>query len=82
MAKPTQPIDAQISEAFSKYYMQKVTEEFAEDLDAIRNADDFHDNAVPLLVNALQQGTSIFSSEDKKRVVTSATADKEEIRKK
>jgi ribosome assembly protein 3 len=81
MSKPTQPIDAQISEAFSKYYMQKATEEFAEDLDAIRNADDFHNSAVPLLVNALQQSTSIFSLADKKRVVTSVTPVKEDVRK-
>lgn len=81
MSKPTQPIDTQISEAFNKYYMQKVTEEFAEDIDAIRNAADFHDSAVPLLVNALQQGTSIFSLGDKKRVVSSDTTVKEDSSK-
>ena len=56
--------------AFGQYYMQRVTLEFAEDLDRIRNADDFHDGTVQLLIHALQQGTSILSIEDKQRVVT------------
>jgi len=53
--------------------MQRATEEFAEDLDAIRTADDFQDSAFPLLVHALQQGTAIFSTDDKRRVVAEGT---------
>jgi ribosome assembly protein 3 len=77
MAKSTPPTDTQISEEFTRYYMQRVTEEFAEDLDAIRTADDFQDSTFPLLVHALQQGTSIFSIEDKQRVVAAGTTKKE-----
>jgi ribosome assembly protein 3 len=48
--------------------MQKSAEEFSDDLDVIRGADDFNDKALPLLVTALQQGASIFSKEDQRRV--------------
>jgi len=74
MPQTAPPTDAQISEDFTRYYMQLATEEFAEDLDAIRTADDFQDNALPILVHALQQGTSIFSIEDKRRIVTGGQA--------
>ena len=50
--------------------MQRATVEFAEDLDKIRGADDFKDDALLLLVNALQQGTSLFSIEEQRRIVT------------
>jgi ribosome assembly protein 3 len=43
--------------------------EFEEDLDRIRGADDFKDDALPLLINALQQGTSFFSIEEQRRIV-------------
>jgi ribosome assembly protein 3 len=77
MAKTTPPTDTQISEEFTRYYMQRVTEEFAEDLDAIRTADDFQDSAFPLLVHALQQGTSVFSIDGKRRVVAEGASKKE-----
>lgn len=60
-----------VSEAFNAYYMQKVAAEFADDLDHIRNADDFSDTSLPMLVNALQAGAAIFSEEDRKRIVSS-----------
>ena len=62
--------DTEIQAAFAKYYMQRSTTEFAEDLDKIRGADDFKDDALPLLINALQQGTSMFSIEEQRRTVT------------
>jgi ribosome assembly protein 3 len=61
--------DADVTAAFTKFYMQRSTIEFSEDLDRIRVADDFKDDALPLLVNALQQGTSLFSIEDQRRIV-------------
>jgi ribosome assembly protein 3 len=64
--------DAEVSAAFTKFYMQRVTMEFSEDLDRVRGADDFKDDALPLLINALQQGTSVFSIEEQKRIVTAA----------
>jgi ribosome assembly protein 3 len=66
--------DTEVSTAFAKYYLQRATHEFAEDLDRIRNADDFKDGTIPLLVHALQQGASVFSNEEQRRVVTASIA--------
>jgi ribosome assembly protein 3 len=49
--------------------MQRSAIEFSEDLDRLRGADDFKDDALQLLINALQQGTSLFSVDDQHRVV-------------
>ncbi|KAI1826585.1 ribosome-assembly protein 3-domain-containing protein [Xylaria intraflava] len=57
--------------AFTAYYLQQSTKEFAEDLDKIRGADDFKGDALPVLVRSLQQGTSMFSAADQKRIVGS-----------
>lgn len=59
----------EVSAAFTSFYLQRATKEFSEDLDKIRNADDFKDDAMPLLVNALSQGTSMFSPADQRRIV-------------
>ena len=62
--------NAEVSDAFAKYYLQRATKEFAEDLDRVRGADDFKgDDAIPILVNALRQGTSVFSGEEQRRIV-------------
>ena len=50
--------------------MQKLAGEFAEDLDAMRNADDFNDAALPVLMKALEQGVYIFTPEEKQRLVS------------
>ncbi|KAI9743290.1 MAG: hypothetical protein M1818_003136 [Claussenomyces sp. TS43310] len=42
--------DLEVSAAFKQYYMQKIAEEFAEDLDRIRGADDFHSKSLQLLL--------------------------------
>lgn len=68
--------DAEVSSAFTSYYLQRATKEFAEDLDKIRNADDFKNDAIPVLVNALSQGTSVFSPADQRRIVASEGAAK------
>ncbi|KAI0969076.1 ribosome-assembly protein 3-domain-containing protein [Xylaria arbuscula] len=54
---------------FTSYYLQQSTKEFAEDLDKIRSADDFKGDALPILIKSLQQGTSMFSTADQKRIV-------------
>jgi ribosome assembly protein 3 len=54
--------------SFNRYYMQRVATEFEEDLDRVRNAGDFDENALPQLVNALQQGVLVFSVEDRRRI--------------
>lgn len=61
--------DADVSEEFTKFYMQRATTEFAEDLDRIRNTEDFKDDALAILINALQQGVSVFSVEEQRRIV-------------
>lgn len=53
--------DKDVSEAFTSFYLQRATREFAEDLDTIRNADDFRSDSIPTLFSALSQGTSMFS---------------------
>ena len=62
--------DAEVSESFTKYYLQRATEEFSENLDKMRGADDFNAEAVPMLIHALKQGTGLFSVEEQRRVVT------------
>lgn len=54
---------------FSSSYIQRLTQELSEDLDKVRNADDFKADSVPFLVHALVQGSSQFSQDDKKRIV-------------
>lgn len=61
--------DAEVSAAFTRFYMQRVTVEFADDLDRIRGAGDFQDTTLTTLIDALQQGTSIFSIEEQRRIV-------------
>lgn len=55
--------------AFPSWYLRTVTQELAEDLDKVRNAPDFGDAALPLLVHALQQGEGCFSAAEKARVM-------------
>ncbi|CZR57528.1 uncharacterized protein PAC_07417 [Phialocephala subalpina] len=79
---PTSPkhaTDPEISALFTKFYMQRVTSEFSEDLDKLRQADDFKNDALPLLINALQQGTSLFRAEDKRRIVLAGLEKKESV---
>lgn len=54
---------------FSALYLQKLTQELSEDLDKIRNADDFKAESVPFLVHALQQGAQQFSSAQQNAVL-------------
>ncbi|KAM7221541.1 ribosome assembly protein 3, partial [Rhypophila decipiens] len=67
---PKSKTDLQVQEEFTSYYLQRVTKEFAEDLDKIRNADDFKNDAFPLLISALQQGSALFSPDEQRRIVT------------
>lgn len=63
--------DDAVSAEFTSFYLQRATKEFAEDLDKIRSADDFKNDAIPVLVHALSQGTSMFSAADQRRIVAS-----------
>lgn len=59
------------SDKFAATYLQRLTGEVAEDLDKVRNADDFKPDSIPFLVHALQQGASQFRDADKERVIRS-----------
>ena len=61
---------------FTSYYLQRATKEFAEDLDKVRTAEDFKNDALNVLVNALQQGTAMFPPGEQKRVVETKSATK------
>lgn len=56
-------------EDFESYYMKLVTAEFADDLDKLRNAPDFSEQSVPILIRALRQGSKGFSEEEKEIVM-------------
>lgn len=73
-------LDKQVEADFSAYYLQRATQELAEDLDKVRNAEDFKADSIPFLVHALQQGTALFSAEDQKRVATASKSDREETK--
>ncbi|PTB44761.1 uncharacterized protein TrAFT101_003304 [Trichoderma asperellum] len=55
--------------SFSALYLQRATQELSEDLDKIRNADDFKVESVPFLVHALQQGAQQFSASQQNAVL-------------
>jgi ribosome assembly protein 3 len=62
----------QSQEDFSAIYLRKIAAELADDLDKVREAQDFKANSVPMLIHALKQGESMFSAEEKRRVVNAA----------
>ncbi|CAM1503740.1 Fc.00g013310.m01.CDS01 [Cosmosporella sp. VM-42] len=68
----TSKSDKKLEADFSSYYLQRATQELSEDLDKVRNAEDFKADSISFLVHALQQGAGLFSSEDQKRVVTAS----------
>lgn len=83
-AKPeTGPETERDKAAFTSYYLQRATREFAEDLDAVRAADDFSSGggggggggaALRTLVGSLTQGVEMFSPAERRRVVAAAAA--------
>lgn len=54
---------------FASYYLRKITQELADDLDKIRSANDFSERSLPILIHALQQGQGIFSEEEKAMIM-------------
>ena len=72
--KPTQSqSQAQSQEDFNAIYLRKITTELADDLDKVREAQDFKASSVPMLIHALKQGESLFSAEEKRRVVSAVS---------
>jgi ribosome assembly protein 3 len=56
-------------EAFSALFLRKLTSELGDDLDKVREAKDFTDRSLPMLILALKQGERLFSLEEKRRFV-------------
>ncbi|KAI1512577.1 Rsa3 domain containing protein [Pyrenophora tritici-repentis] len=73
-AKPSSKAGKQAQDDFSAIYLRKVAAEFADDLDKVREAQDFKASSVPMLIHALKQGESLFSVEERRRVVGAANA--------
>lgn len=63
MQKPKDP-----EQTFEEFYLKQATKEFANDIDKLRSAPDFNERHVPILVQALKQGTACFSKEEKQRI--------------
>ncbi|KAK1766536.1 ribosome assembly protein 3 [Phialemonium atrogriseum] len=72
---PGNTAQADVSSEFRSYYLQRATKEFSEDLDQVRNAKDFNNDAIAMLIHALQQGTTMFSEEDQKRIFATGPAE-------
>ena len=70
--KTSNPIASQPQENFGAIYLRKIAAELADDLDKVREAQDFKANSVPMLIHALKQGESVFSAEERRRVVGAA----------
>jgi len=68
-SNPGKTGQADVTSEFNSYYLQRATKEFAEDLDKVRNADDFKNDGIAMLIHALQQGTAMFSEEDQRRIL-------------
>ncbi len=56
-------------EDFESYYIKRVTAEFADDIDKLRSAPDFSEQSVPVLIQALKQGSKGFGEEEKEKVM-------------
>jgi ribosome assembly protein 3 len=72
LGKTASQASKQAPEDFSAIYLRKIAAEFADDLDKVREAQDFKASSVPMLIHALKQGESLFSVEERKRVVGAA----------
>lgn len=55
-------------QAFESFYLKQATKEFSDDLDKLRSAPDFKAGSVPILIEALRQGTATFGVEERERV--------------
>ncbi|KAL8928481.1 MAG: hypothetical protein Q9208_001715 [Pyrenodesmia sp. 3 TL-2023] len=64
------PATAQQEELdFESFYLKQVTTEFADDLDKLRNASDFNEKSVPILIDALKATAGVYSEEEKAKAM-------------
>ncbi|KAK6509412.1 hypothetical protein TWF481_004157 [Arthrobotrys musiformis] len=60
---------SQTEKQFEEYYMKRLTEEFGEDLNSVRQSKDFTDRSLPVLVRALRGGVKGFGEDEMAVVV-------------
>ena len=65
-AQPAEPSHQDRKPDFEACYLQMATAEFATDLEKLRQAPDFKDSSVPILIEFLKQGAKKFSEEEKR----------------
>ncbi|KAL8767116.1 MAG: hypothetical protein Q9209_006278 [Squamulea sp. 1 TL-2023] len=72
-SRPEQPVfqnnDAKEETDFEAFYLKQVTAEFADDLDKLRNANDFNEKSMPVLIDALKMTARTYSEEEKAKVM-------------
>ncbi|KAL7276266.1 hypothetical protein RUND412_000732 [Rhizina undulata] len=61
--------DPEAAQKFEEYYLRLITQEFGDDLNNVRQAKDFGDRSLPMLVRALKQGVNIFDVGEKRLVI-------------
>jgi hypothetical protein len=73
---PSKPeAKSEVEDIFGNIYLKRVVAELTDDLDKVREANDFSNRSMPMLIHALRQGSSVYSAEERRRVVgTAATA--------
>ncbi|CAF9920214.1 MAG: hypothetical protein HETSPECPRED_004196 [Heterodermia speciosa] len=57
------------SKDFESLYLQRVTAEFADDIDRLRKANDFSEESLPILIEALKQGACVYSEDEKRAMM-------------
>lgn len=62
--------NSKVDEKFAAFCLQRATTEFADDLAKVREAKDFGNDSLPILISALKQSTSMFSQEQKNAIVS------------
>ncbi|KAL9590517.1 MAG: hypothetical protein Q9203_000694 [Teloschistes exilis] len=54
---------------FESFHLKQITTEFADDLDKLRNAPDFSEKSVPILIDALKGVAHNYSEEERVKVM-------------
>ncbi|KAL8952524.1 MAG: hypothetical protein Q9222_001554 [Ikaeria aurantiellina] len=70
-ASSTEPSPPSVENAtdFESFYLQQLTTEFADDLDKLRNASDFTDKSLAVLIEGLKSTAKEYSEEEKAKVM-------------
>lgn len=50
--------------SFQDYYVQLMTSEFAEDLDKLRQSNDFNEKSLYMLIQSLKEGSKMYTKEE------------------